>query len=57
VLLCLIEKQQMIMVTMDSKNYRDLLDIVKNHDENAFMITDNVSQVHGEGFTYNSGSV
>jgi len=51
------KEREMIMVTMDSKNYRDLLDIVKNHDDNAFMITDNVSQVHGEGFTYNSGSV
>jgi len=51
------KEREMIMVTMDSKNYRDLLDIVKSHDENAFMITDNVSQVHGEGFTYNSGSV
>ena len=51
------KEREMIMVTMDSKNYRDLLDIVKSHDENAFMITDNVSQVHGQGFSYNSGSV
>jgi len=51
------KKKDMIMVTMDSKNYRDLLDIVKENDKNAFMITENVSEVHGEGFTYNSGSV
>jgi len=51
------KKKDMIMVTMDSKNYRDLLDIVKENDEDAFMITDSVSEVHGEGFTYNSGSV
>jgi len=51
------KEREMIMVTMDSKNYRDLLDIVKNHDDNAFMITETVSQVHGQGFTYNSGSV
>jgi len=51
------KEREMIMVTMDSKNYRDLLDIVKSHDEGAFMITDTVSQVHGQGFTYNSGSV
>ena len=50
-------EKDMIMVTMDSKNYRDLLEIVKKHDENAFMITDTVSAVHGQGFTYNSGSV
>ena len=51
------KEKEMIMVTMDSKNYRDLLDIVRNHDDQAFIITDTVSQVHGEGFTYNSGSV
>jgi len=51
------KEKNMIMVTMDSKNYRDLLEIVKKHDENAFMITDTVSAVHGQGFTYNSGSV
>ena len=51
------KEREMIMVTMDSKNYRDLLEIVKKHDEKAFMITDTVSQVHGQGFSYNSGSV
>ena len=51
------KEKEMIMVTMDSKNYRDLLDIVRKHDDQAFIITDTVSQVHGEGFTYNSGSV
>lgn len=50
-------EREMIMVTMDSKNYRDLVTIVKEHDEHAFMITDNVTQVHGRGFTYNTGSV
>jgi len=50
-------EREMIMVTMDSKNYRDLITIVNEHDEHAFMITDNVSQVHGRGFTYDSGSV
>ena len=51
------KEKEMIIATMDSRNYRDLLDIVKKHDEKAFMITDSVSQVHGQGFTYNSGSV
>ncbi|MCL2663133.1 MAG: YitT family protein [Oscillospiraceae bacterium] len=51
------KKREMIIATMDSRNYRDLLDIVKRHDDKAFMITDSVSQVHGQGFTYNSGSV
>jgi len=51
------KQREMIMVTMDTKNYRELLGIVKSLDDNAFMITDTVSQVHGQGFTYNSGSV
>jgi uncharacterized membrane-anchored protein YitT (DUF2179 family) len=50
-------EREMIMVTMDSKNYRDLINIVNEHDKHAFMITDNVTQVHGRGFTYDSGSV
>jgi len=49
--------REMVMVTLDSKNYQDLLAIVKEHDEFAFMITANVSEVHGHGFSYNSGSV
>ena len=51
------KEKEMIMVTMDSKNYRDLLEIVKEHDKESFMITDNVSEVHGQGFTYDTGTV
>ena len=51
------KEKEMLMVTMDSKNYRDLLEIVKEHDKQAFMITDNVSEVHGQGFTYDTGTV
>ena len=51
------KQREMIMVTMDSKNYRDLLEIVNEHDKQAFMVTKNVSEVHGEGFTYNTGTV
>jgi len=49
--------KQMLMVTLDGKNYQDLLAIVSRHDKKAFMITDTVSEVHGKGFTYESGSV
>ena len=49
--------RQMLMVTLDSGNYQQLLSIVNKHDEKAFMITDTVSDVHGKGFTYESGSV
>jgi len=50
-------KSEMLMVTISSKDYKQLVDIVNNYDEKAFMITDTVSDVHGEGFTYESGSI
>ena len=51
------DEQQMLMITLASRDYRQLVDIVNEHDTDAFMITDNVSDVHGRGFTYESGSV
>ena len=50
-------EKKMLMVTLDKRNYQQLLHIVDTHDKQAFMITDTVSDVHGEGFTYESGSV
>jgi len=50
-------EMQMLMVTLDKKNYQQVLSIVNKHDEKAFMITDTVSDVHGQGFSYESGSV
>lgn len=50
-------EKNMLMVTLDKKNYQQLLSIVDKHDKQAFMITDTVSDVHGEGFTYQSGTV
>ena len=49
--------KQMLLVTLDKKNYQQLVSIVNKHDLKAFMITDTVSDVHGKGFTYESGSV
>jgi len=51
------KEKPMLMVTMDTRNYQQLLGIVKERDSDAFMITDTVSDVHGRGFTYESGSV
>jgi uncharacterized membrane-anchored protein YitT (DUF2179 family) len=51
------QQRPMLMVTLNSKDYQQLLTIVDRHDKEAFMITDTVSDVHGEGFTYESGSV
>ncbi|MCL2357456.1 MAG: YitT family protein [Defluviitaleaceae bacterium] len=50
-------ERPMLMVTLNKKDYRQLLAIVDRHDKEAFMITDTISDVHGEGFTYESGSV
>ena len=50
-------ERRMLMVTLDNKDYRQLVSVVNKHDEKAFMITDTVSDVHGRGFTYESGSV
>jgi uncharacterized membrane-anchored protein YitT (DUF2179 family) len=47
----------MLLITLDKKNYQQLVNIVNTHDRHAFMITDTVSDVHGRGFTYESGSV
>jgi len=47
----------MLMVTCHSKDYRQLVEIVDKYDKEAFMITDTVSDVHGKGFSYESGSV
>lgn len=53
------EKQElpMLMVMLDASDYRKLVDIVDKHDPTAFMVTDVVSDVHGKGFSYGSGSV
>jgi len=48
---------EMLMVTISSKDYKQLIDIVNRYDERAFMITDTVSDVHGEGFTYETCSI
>ena len=47
----------MLMVTIEKQNYRQLVDIVNKHDDKCFMVTNVVSDVHGRGFTFDSGSV
>jgi len=47
----------MLMVTCHTKDYRHLIEVVDRHDKEAFMITDTVSDVHGKGFSYQSGTV
>lgn len=51
------DEKKMLMVTLNKKDYQMLLTIVNRIDKKAFMITSAVADVHGEGFTYQSGSV
>ncbi|MCL2501430.1 MAG: YitT family protein [Defluviitaleaceae bacterium] len=51
------QEKAMLLVTLDKKDYQQLINIVNTHDPYAFMITDTVTDVHGKGFTYESGSV
>jgi len=53
------EKQElpMLMITLDVQQYRSLIAIIDKHDKEAFCVTDIVSDVHGKGFTFESGSV
>jgi uncharacterized membrane-anchored protein YitT (DUF2179 family) len=51
------DERRMLMVTLNKKDYQKLLAIVDKYDKKAFMITDTVTDVHGQGFTYESGSV
>ncbi|MCL2603426.1 MAG: YitT family protein [Defluviitaleaceae bacterium] len=51
------QEKTMLMVTLDKKDYQRLIAIVNQHDRHAFMITDTVTDVHGKGFTYESGSI
>jgi len=51
------KERRMLMVTLNSKDYRELLAIVKQRDKFAFMVTNTVSDVYGQGFTYESGCV
>jgi len=51
------KQNEMLMVTLASKDYQKIISVVDKHDKKAFMITSTVSDVHGLGFTYESGSV
>lgn len=48
---------RMLMVTLNSKEYSQVIKIVEKFDKQAFVITSAVSEVHGLGFTYESGSI
>ena len=47
----------MLMVVISRQHYRQVIEIVNKHDSKCFMVTNIVADVHGEGFTFESGSV
>jgi len=47
----------MLMITVSKQHYRQVVDVVNKHDEKCFMVTNVVADVHGKGFTFESGSV
>lgn len=44
------KQHKMLMVIIDKREYSTLLDILEQYDKNAFVITNSVQSVHGEGF-------
>jgi len=51
------ENMEMLMVTLESRDYQQVIELVDKYDKKAFMITGTISDVHGLGFTYESGSI
>jgi len=47
----------MLMVTIGSQKYQQLISVVNSQDQDAFMFAVAVSDVKGRGFTYEPGSV
>ena len=52
------QEKDMMMITVDIRDYQKVLDTVDKFDKNAFMIANTVTDVHGGRlFTYESGTV
>lgn len=50
-------EKKVILVVVSSKQYSELISIIKEIDERAFTITTDASDMHGEGFTYASPTI
>ncbi|WP_159649357.1 YitT family protein [Erysipelothrix aquatica] len=50
----MLERRQMILIVMKRSEYLDYYDLIHSIDPQAFMIVQNVKDVHGNGFTYTS---
>ena len=44
------KEHKMLLIVIDKREYPILLDILDKYDKNAFVITNPVQSVHGEGF-------
>lgn len=51
------EPLEMMMLTLNTKHYQQVRQIIHHHDKDAFVIAYNVSDIHGHGFTYESPNV
>ena len=51
------EEREMLMVVLSSQEYQKSLRIIRKYDPNAFVVTYNVSDVQGLGFTYDSPAI
>lgn len=49
--------KKVILCVVSTKQYNELISIIREIDETAFVITTDASDMHGEGFTYNSPNI
>ena len=45
-------ENKMLLIIVDNQQYGKLLDIIRRHDPRAFVVTTDVSDMHGQGWTY-----
>lgn len=48
------EQRQILMITLNNKDYQQVRTIINTHDPKAFVIAYNVADIQGKGFTYES---
>ena len=46
------DKREMLLVVVTQKQYPEFVKVVKNLDEKAFLIVQDATEVHGEGFSF-----
>jgi len=51
------EEKKVILCVVSGRQYTKLLEIVRENDPTAFVITTDASDMHGEGFTYSSPNI